>query len=248
MRSRGYYKNQTRFDRRLGTKPCDGRSVTDDPQLILDVFENKRKLDDSFRQWRLEDGVNWILGFQAYVDDKNGTLKPQFKDSYIFKRGEIILVDFFGHFGAELTYEHPAIILADTYDGIIIAPISSSCYNDGVATHVSLRNNVQDLGGMKNNCGIKLEQSRFISKRRVLMKFNRVTNTVKLNEIDEVLMQTLTPYSYKLMTTHQAQLLTTITAKEVELEAKDEEIAKLNRKIQLLEQQLRDDQQEETAS
>lgn len=247
MRNRGYYKSQTKFDRAAGAKPCDGKLVTDDPQLVVEMLDNSRFLDEKIRNWNLEDGINWILGFNSYVEDKKGTLIQTFKDSHIFKRGQIVLVDFFGHFGTELTYEHPAIVLADTYDGVIIAPISSGCYNDGVDTHVSLRRNVPKLGSVVNNCGIKLEQCRFISKKRIIKSFKRVTDTSKLNEIDNVLMKVLTPVSYKALTDHQDYLLKELTSKNDLLDEKEKEIESLKRKIELLNQELTDDQQDETA-
>ncbi|MED1205879.1 type II toxin-antitoxin system PemK/MazF family toxin [Heyndrickxia acidicola] len=245
MRSRSYYKIQTKFDRGIRSKPCDGKLVTEDPQLIVDVFENARMMDDQIRKWKLEEGIHWILGFEAYVKDKNGSLSPKFKDSHIFSRGQIVLVDFFGHFGTELTFEHPAIVLADTFDGVIIAPISSKCFNDGVDTHVSLSKNIRDLGEVKNNCGIKLEQSRFISKRRILRKFKRVSNTDKLNEIDEVLMKIMAPYSYNLLIKHQDHLLKELASKNELLEEKEKEIEKLNRRIEFLNVQIISDQSED---
>jgi mRNA-degrading endonuclease toxin of MazEF toxin-antitoxin module len=248
MRDRGYYKSQTKFDRGLRAKPCDGKQVPQDPQLIIDVLDSTRLMDKRFREWALEDGIHWFLGFDSYVKDKNGTLSPKFRDTHSFRRGEIVLVDFFGHYGTELTYEHPAIVLADTYDGVIVAPISSRCYNDGIDTHVSLERNVGDLGKVKNNCGIKLEQSRFISKRRILEKFKRVTNTDKLNEIDNVLMQILTPVSYAALTQESQELSEELKTKELIMQEQEKEIDTLNRKIQLLEQQLLEMQQEANAS
>jgi mRNA-degrading endonuclease toxin of MazEF toxin-antitoxin module len=248
MRDRGYYKSQTKFDRGLGAKPCEGKQVPQDPQLIIDVLDSTRLMDKRFREWALEDGIHWFLGFDSYVKDKNGTLSPKFRDTHGFRRGEIVLVDFFGHYGTELTYEHPAIVLADTYDGVIVAPISSRCYNDGIDTHVSLERNVRDLGNVKNNCGIKLEQSRFISKRRIIEKFKRVTNTDKLNEIDDVLMKLLTPVSYAAITADQQALSEELKTKELLMQEQENEIEKLTRKIQLLEQELLSAKQEENVS
>ena len=238
MRSRGYYKNQTRFDRRLGAKPCNGKNVINDPHLIVDVIENLRKLDDNFRKWNLEDGINWILGLESYVKDKNGTLNQRYSNNHFFKRGDIVLVDFFGHFGTELTYEHPSIVLEDKFDGVVIAPISSSCYKDGVGTHIDLQKNIADLGNVKNNCGIKIEQLRFISKSRILNKFNRVSNNDKLNEIDEVLMKLLAPIAFNNLVQHQQQLLTELSKKNTEIQLKDKEIDRLEKLVQLLEQQI----------
>lgn len=235
MRSRSYYKNQVKS--KNGRKPVDGKRVSMDPQLIVDLIEVSRNLDDRIRNWNLEDGVNWMLGFNSYVKDKTGTLHVKYSNSHIFKRGEIVLVDFFGHFGTELTYEHPAIVLADNFDGLVIAPISSPCYKDSNNRHVDLQKNIPDLGDLPNNCGIKLEQIRFISKKRVLNKFNRVSNTNKLNEIDEVLMKTLTPYSYQQLIMNQRNLQSELDNKNMELIEKEKEIENLKLEIEHLKPQ-----------
>lgn len=248
MRTRNFYKKQTRFNRTTKSKPSDGKTVKQDPQLIIDVLEKARQLDDKIRMWNLEDGINWILGFEAYVDDKRGKLSPKYQNSHIFKRGDIVLVDFFGHYGTELTYEHPAIVLADTYDGVVIAPTSSKCYKDGISTHISLDRNVPDQGDLPANCGIKLEQVRFISKRRIIQQFKRVTNNEKLDKIDEVLMSILAPYTYNSMVMEEKHLNTQLKAKDQEITDKQTEIDKLKRRIQLLESQSQEIDEDASAS
>lgn len=89
LRSRSYYKQQTKRDKLTGRKPVDGKKVHKDPQLIVDFIEGIRNLDDSIRNWKLEDGVNWILGFDSYVKDKLGTFRAKYPNSHIFNRGDI---------------------------------------------------------------------------------------------------------------------------------------------------------------
>lgn len=148
-----------------------------------------RELDNSLRNKDLENGINWYLGLDSYVTDKK-VETTQFSNKHFYK-GDIVTVDFFGHFGTELTYEHPAIVLIETFGGIIIAPISPSCFHDNIDTHIPLIKNIPDICGMKNNCGIKLEQLRFISKKRIIYKHGKVSNTLKLDEIDEGINETI---------------------------------------------------------
>lgn len=116
-----------------------------------------------------------------------------------YPKGSIIYVDFFGHFGNELTYDHPAIVLAESGKDLIVAPITSSpsVYEDGLFYHISLPANVDTLGKRPNNCTIKLEQMRFISKRRILVNFqSRVSDNEKLKEIDIAMMKLLAEFTF----------------------------------------------------
>lgn len=61
---------------------------------------------------------------------------------------------------------------------------------------------------MKNNCGIKLEQLRFISKKRIISKHGKISNTLKLDEIDEGIMKLLSKSSYNRFLTGVQQMST----------------------------------------
>lgn len=239
MKSREYYKSKNRFDRTEGCKQSTGKNVIDEPNLIIDIIENMRILENTVRKKDLENGINWYLGFDSYVKDKKVSQCRKF-NKIIFRKGEIITVDFFGHFGTELTYEHPAIILKDTYDGIIIAPISSSCFNDNIPTHISLQKNISDIGGMKNNCGIKLEQIRFISKNRIIYRHGKVSNTKKLDEIDNGLMKLLSASSYNRFITEIQQLSESVESKSNELEEARNDLSSLQEKLEELENKMKE--------
>lgn len=248
MRSKHFYRTQIAYSHVSNSKPSDGKKVIDDPQFIVDLIGQVRKLDGQVRQWSLEDGINWIVGLDSYIKDKTNTLYPRFLSKHIFTKGDIVLVDFFGHFGTELTYEHPAIVLVDNYQGLIIAPISSSSYNDGISTHVDLIKDLPGYGSVKKNSGIKMEQLRYISKSRVFKKFNRVSDNAKLKEIDEVLMNLLAKFTYdellvekqtlvddtQLFVDEITKLSKEIDEKNKELFTKDEEIARLEERIEQL--------------
>ena len=195
MQRRSEYKSMIHFDKTINKKPADGQRTIDEPSLVVELLNRYKKLDDSYRHWSLEDGIRWMMGFANYVNEKNSHFKCRY-EKHKFNKGDIILVDLFGHFGSELTYDHPAIVLNDEFNGCIIAPISSTAFNDSVKTHVDLPKQISDMGNLKNNCAIKLEQIRYVSKKRILKKFNRVSNNDKLKEIDDLLMQHLAGFTY----------------------------------------------------
>ncbi|MBE3102705.1 MAG: type II toxin-antitoxin system PemK/MazF family toxin [Bacilli bacterium] len=234
MRNRHYYKSQNRYDRVKGFKPSHGKLVIDDPQFIVDLIGQVRKLDEQVRQWGLEDGINWIIGLDSYIKDKINTLNPRFGSAHRFIKGDIVLVDFFGHFGNELTYEHPAIILADNFKGLIIAPISSTSYNDGIDTHVNLIKDLPGYGSVKNNSGIKLEQIRYISKSRILQKFKRVSDNAKLKEIDEVIMNLVAGFTYNSLLAEKQKLENEIVLAAAEIIKLSEEVNEKNEEIMML--------------
>lgn len=121
--------------------------------------------------------------------------------------GEIIDVDFFGSFTNELTFDHPAVVLKNFSTGLLIAPITSNetvyAEADDNPTHIKLQKNALPFGYMLLNSTIKLEQTRYISKERVLrlrerekqdrhgatrIIQQRIMDLVKQNEIKRALM------------------------------------------------------------
>lgn len=235
MQRRSEYKSMIRFDKTINKKPADGQRTNDEPSLIVELLNRYKKLDDSYRHWSLEDGIRWMMGFANYVNEKNTHFKCKY-EKHKFNKGDIILVDLFGHFGSELTYDHPAIVISDEFNGCIVAPISSTAFKDHVLTHVDLPKQVSNLGDLKNNCAIKLEQIRYVSKKRILQKFNRVSNNDKLKEIDDILMQHLAGFTYNKLIQNEKQLLSDLQTTLTEKAAIQAELDQLKKQYALLEQ------------
>lgn len=236
MYRRKDYKEMIRYNQAIGRKFAEGKHVSDEPTLIIELLDRYNKLDTSYRQWTLEDGIRWMMGFANYVNEKNSNFKCKYA-KHKFQKGDIILVDLFGHFGSELTYDHPAIVISDEFNGCIVAPISSTTFEDRVATHIDLPKNQPDLGKLKNNCAIKLEQLRYISKKRILQKFNRVSNNEKLKEIDETLMQHLAGFTYTKLMANEQQLRSTLETTLAEKEILENELKQLKERYASLEKQ-----------
>ncbi|PPA68696.1 type II toxin-antitoxin system PemK/MazF family toxin [Jeotgalibacillus proteolyticus] len=231
MRSRNHYESQLRFNKRTKSRPCDGKSVTDDPQLILDYLSRNTEFDTFIRGWKLDEGIKWILGYDRYILDKKSQLNAPFINQTL-PPGTIVLCDFYGHMGTELTFEHPAIVLTEVYGGIVICPISSKSYQDGVSSHIDLPQGVPTMGDLPYASGIKLEQTRFISKSRVLKKFKRVSDNAKLMEINLKLTKELMPFFY-------SEILKDTESNNDILHWKEQEIRALKEEKVLLEEELR---------
>jgi mRNA-degrading endonuclease toxin of MazEF toxin-antitoxin module len=180
-----------------GIKPAEGKSIEDEPLLFLDLYEANKILFDNFKSKKLESNIKWLLGFEHYVDDKKKA-KINFKN---YTKGTIILVDFFGNFGNEFTYDHPAIVLREDSGLLLIAPLTSNPtkYKDDVSHHIKLPKDIRSMGNSKKNSTILLEQMRTISKNRVLDKYGRVSNNEKLKEIDLMVMEYIGQQTYATM-------------------------------------------------
>ncbi|MFY0520582.1 type II toxin-antitoxin system PemK/MazF family toxin [Lysinibacillus sp. UGB7] len=191
MRNRSYFNNQLKKDSVTKRPICEGKHVEEEPKLLLEISERQYQLNKIFNEFTVQDGIRWIYGYANYV---NVLAKKPRSTNYhyrTYKEGTIVMLDFFGGFSTELIYDHPAIILKCSKDGLIVAPLTSNAkvYSNAVNvdTHIRLDRNIVPYGNLPKNSTIKLEQLRFVSKYRVLQSNGRVTDKPKLNEIQDAL-------------------------------------------------------------
>ena len=207
MKDRALFKHLLSYDSSTDQRICDGTDINDYPEALAEMYYRQMRLTQSFTSWNAEKGLLWLMGFANYIN-QNEKLKSSKYIGRTFTFGEIIDVDFFGGFTNELTYDHPAIVLKDLKGGLMIAPITSNktTYQnaDNEPLRIKLSKNAIPFGYMAKNSTIKLDQTRYISKARVLelrqrerihhktgVKKNipqKVSDTVKKNEIKEALM------------------------------------------------------------
>lgn len=198
MKDRIYFNNQLIKDPKTKRPICEGKQVEEEPKLLLEILERQYQLNKTFKDFSVQDGIKWIYGYANYVNVL--AKKPRSTNLHYrsYKEGTIVMLDFFGGFGKELIYDHPAIVLNSSKEGLIVAPLTSNAnvYTDAinVDTHVRLDRNVKPYGNLPQNSTIKLEQLRFVSKYRVLEQKGRVTDKPKLNEIQESLSRLLASY------------------------------------------------------
>ncbi|MDP7981405.1 type II toxin-antitoxin system PemK/MazF family toxin [Bacillus sp. WLY-B-L8] len=234
------------------TRVCDGKMTLSEPKVVLDTLDILKDFDGYVRQVKLYDAINILLGLDLYVNDKIASLgrtKPgKAQNNFGREKGKIVTVELFGHFDTELTYEHPAIILAGGWGWAIVAPISSPRYGDSVDTHIDLEPPL-----MSNKCAIMLENLRFVSEKRIINKYKKLTKYTqtsddpdygkkKLAEIDEKLAQLLLPYTYKGYQKKEADLIKTQQDLEESLkenDKKDQKIKEKEERIQELEDIIR---------
>ncbi|GGG07744.1 type II toxin-antitoxin system PemK/MazF family toxin [Paenibacillus aceti] len=70
--------------------------------------------------------VQWLIHVERWIDDhgKNVTAR--------YSRGDIVFIELGAmNFGFEASYEHPAIVIANSYNTVLIAPCSSKTHGKG---------------------------------------------------------------------------------------------------------------------
>lgn len=240
--NRNYYENLKKIDRTTGRKHYAGQRAKNNARFISESQDLSYELVKYFRDnFSLAEAVDWILGFDMYSQDNRGTYTGKFSSKYTIGRGRIITFDSFGHIGTEQKKNRPAVVLKENSDGVIIAPIGTAAYSSGKPYHVPLEANKKDQGGMSNDCGIKLEQIRYIDKSRIMGTFKKITNVDKLNEIDEKLLEHMSPILFKAYTDlkdDKCKLENRIAELENEVQEKESTIVSLQRTNELLKSQL----------
>ncbi len=165
----------------------DGMKAHQDPQLLIDVENTLKSILPYISSLDMEDAVKWLIGCDRYVRDKKGSKWKYL--TFTFTRGDIIYVELFGHLGHEFTYAHPAVVLGNGVGWVLIAPTSTKIYSDGNGYHVDL----EQADGVAQNCGVMIENIRTVSKQRIIKKFTKMTNTKKLDMIDDKIIRFFTP-------------------------------------------------------
>ena len=227
----------TKLSKTLGKKPADGKTKLDEPTLFIDLFEAQNKMVDNFKNKCLESNIKWLLGFENYVNDKKRS-KSNSHRYRNYSKGTIVFVDFFGNFGREYTYDHPAIVLKENGGLLVVAPITSNVniYNDVDNYHIKLPAGISNLGNRRVNSTILLEQIRTISKNRVIknQSFGRVSENKKLKEIDTAVIEYLAGFSFNSIKQEMKDFISNkdaeIDSLKAIIEEQKEEIARLNRK------------------
>lgn len=198
MKDRAYFNSQLRKDPITKLPICEGKSVDEDSKLILELFERQHQLLSHYKTWPVKDGIKWLYGYANFINVKSRKRRPNKYHTHTYPCGKILMLDFFGGFGTELIYDHPAIVLNDTGDGLIVAPLTSNkdIYKNApsITSHIQLPKNNPDCGDLNADSTIKLEQLRFVSKYRILQKKGRVKDKAKLNEIEEAITNLLAKY------------------------------------------------------
>lgn len=193
----------------LSDSNYDNEIVENNPKLLIDIMDREYKLTKSIQNLKLKDGIKWSFGFSNYINKIKNPRLLENSQKVTLKKGHIVLVDFFGHFGDELTYDHYAVVLKADSIGAVVAPITSNLrtYSDNSNPElVKIPQYNQNMGNMKKNSTIKLRYIRYISRTRIIKVKKRISNTEKLDELDDKILLMLTPLVHAKLIKQQEQI------------------------------------------
>lgn len=224
--NRDYYKNLAR------STDSTSRIVESDKQLVADISYRSFKLVKNIERLTLPDGIKWCYGYSNYINNQ-GRMALTRNQRQSFQRGQIVFVDFFGGFSEELTYDHNAVVLKATLNGLIVAPITSATRyynntNDGVL--VKLPKRIRSKGNLLYNSTIRLDQLRYISRTRILKRHGLINDGTVLDEIGQKLTKYLSPV-------YMQNLLSVINNLRADCLEKQEREAELSRMVVDLEKE-----------
>lgn len=218
--------NVSAYVNRLQNEPdLDIKLAHEDKDFILDLHKEIQQIFPVIAQMQLDDAIRWLIGWNRYVKDKKGKIF-RFR-TFQYDRGDILHVELFGHMGHELTYPHPAMVLYNGFNWVLVAPISSSAYQDGDPFHVDLTTKDADI---HHDCAILMNKVQALDKQRIIKKFGKVRNRKILDAVDGIMIENYTPVLFKkfqsvIAEAERAEML------EQELDALRQENEELKRQV-----------------
>ncbi len=152
---------------------------------------------------------HWLLHMERWIKDSRRDLKTP------YQRGEIVYVELGAmNFGYEASYEHPAIVMANSHNMVLVAPCSSQKFGKGHKDGIDIP--VTEATGLTRNTGVSLSNIKWISKNRIVDRAGVVTNIVKLDQIDDYLMKQL--YYSRVLDAHHDNEIFDLTREQIEQE------------------------------
>lgn len=157
----------------------------------LDAYQTANIIDN-FLEWRVLHNKKARIqkGAESYI-----TYKYSSRDIVLVKLGGV-------NIGYEASYTHPAVILSEGYNWVLIAPCSTGRYGKG---HNTIVNADGGVDGVINNTGIQVDNIRVIDKWRIVNKLGRLKKE-KFNELTNRIVQIHSPYHYELIEKQSVQI------------------------------------------
>ena len=108
-----------------------------------------------------------------------------------YKRGDIVFIDLgANNFRFEPSYTHPAIILKNSYNSILIVPCSTKKYGRNLSDVID----ATASDGFTRNTGIQLGALRWINKNRIISNTGKRVSGRILDKINEKILSYVPTY------------------------------------------------------
>lgn len=154
-----------RIDRNTMKTEADKTNAKQTPgntvQIVSDSFKNGVwNVIDTISSFDAYEMANWIIGTDRWIQNRTMT-----ENTTTYKRGTIVWAELGGdNFKYEPSFEHPCVVLFNSYNRIWVVPASSGRYRCGYRDVIDVR---ASRGGFLKNSGIQMESARWIHKNRV---------------------------------------------------------------------------------
>lgn len=138
--------------------------------------------EDFLKGFSTYEMAHWTNFSDRWISNRNSEL-----NNIGYNRGTILFVDLgASNFGHEPSFTHPAIVLDQNRDSLLIVPCSSKKFGKGFPEIVD----ATPSDGFSSNTGIQTNSIRWISKNRVISSISS-TNSIILNKIDLLLLRSI---------------------------------------------------------
>lgn len=140
---------------------------------------------DALKDLSIYDMAHWINNIDRWIKNQNH------ENTQTYSRGRIVYLDLGAqNFRYEPSYTHPAIIIAENKNMVLIVPCSSKKYGKGLPGIID----ATSADGFSSNTGVQVDCLRWVHKNRIISAVGRAKGTI-LDKIDRHILD-MTP-TYK---------------------------------------------------
>lgn len=181
--------------------------------LVKDINKSIKDTETFVINLSVYNACSWIEWNELWLDDKYRS--PKNTNSY--KRRKLINVELgYSQIGSEAAFNHPAVVLYEEKDWVLIAPITSKKYGKGLDLLIDVPSG--SCAGLTDPSTIQLDHIRAISKKRITGTRTGSLPTQYMDKINEALLKKIIPHIHK---------------EYVNLKEKNDSLSKDIRKMQL---------------
>lgn len=213
------------------------------------LTELNKTFSDSFTNLQ-DNNLKQIVDFTLWNDFWNkygiyGKNKKENRNTFSrkrYSRGRLLFIDYGHHnVGLEFSLSHIGIVLKDFGDLLEVLPVTSDknqTYSRDIENTI-IRVKKAQYNQFDDNSILLIHQIQSISKNRIIKDlFKSIKHTPLMEEIEEKIYSTYTPYLKSKMTNEFNRLNQIILAKEEEIQNKEKELEDKIKEIETLKQQL----------
>lgn len=140
-----------------------------DEELLFHLKDCLSMLKDHYEQESAFNLCQTINCLYHYIEDKENVKKDKYIDIN-YSKGSILLVDFGTmNFGYEFNDVHPAVVIYQNKYQVFVAPLTSEKAYRNIPDSIF----VSKKDGFKKDSIILMDQTRYISKNRVISKLGQ---------------------------------------------------------------------------